>query len=72
MSGPEPEPIPRPLCVWCSAPWTADMLKVWAKADIEHGFYPGEDDIVGYDITIDVTCSSCNRLVYRKEVRSDP
>jgi hypothetical protein len=28
-----------------------------------------DDDIVGYDITIDVTCSSCNRLVYRKEVR---
>jgi hypothetical protein len=45
------------------------MLKVWANADIEHGYNPGEDDIDGYDITIGVTCSSCNRLVYRKEVR---
>jgi hypothetical protein len=35
MSRPEPEPIPPPLCVRCSAPWTADMLKAWAKADID-------------------------------------
>ena len=68
----EPEgfaPGARPICVFCNAPWTDDMLKVMAEADIENGYYEGDYSVVGYDVSIDVTCSSCNRLVYRKELR---
>lgn len=56
---------PPPLCVWCSAPWTDDMMKVYADADISWGDYGGLD---GIEVTIDVTCSTCNRLVYQKHV----
>lgn len=64
--------IPPPLCVFCSAPWTDDMLHIYASADIELGYYEGEIDGVTTDIKIDVTCSSCDRLVYRKEIRRLP
>lgn len=62
----EIEAPPPPLCVYCSAPWTEDMMSVYADADIEHGYY---DDmyIEHIDMVVDVTCSSCKRLVYRKE-----
>lgn len=60
---------PPPLCVFCGKPWTDEMLKVFAEADIEHGYYEGDYSVVGYDVSIDVTCSSCKRLVYRKELR---
>jgi len=59
---------PPPLCVFCNAPWTDEMLKVLAETETEPGYY-GETYVVGTDITIDVTCSSCKRLVYRKECR---
>lgn len=57
---------PPPLCVWCGAPWTDDMLKAYAYADCSCGEYGSIESV---EITIDVTCSSCNRLVYRKEVK---
>lgn len=60
---------PPPLCVWCSAPWTDDMLKVYVTADLDWGYYPGDFTIEGADTVIDVTCSSCGKLVYRKEIR---
>ena len=69
MSSP-PDKIPPPLCVFCNAPWTDDMVKVYTKGDFDFGFYPGEFSVNGYDTTIDVTCSSCKRLVYQKEVRT--
>ena len=28
-----------PLCVFCDAPWTADMLKVMTEAELEDGYY---------------------------------
>lgn len=58
-----------PLCVYCSAPWTSDMMHVYSEADEEFGYYPGEHCINGIDSTIEVTCSTCGRLVYKKEVR---
>lgn len=64
------EQIPPPLCVWCSAPWTDDMLHVQTEADIDYGYYPGDMTIEGFDTVIDITCSSCKRLVYRKEIRT--
>lgn len=67
---PADEKPPPPLCVFCSAPWTDDMLKVFVTADLDFGYYPGEFRMDGADAVIDVTCSSCSRLVYRKEVRA--
>lgn len=67
----EPEEvIPPPLCVFCKAPWTDDMLTVYAEADMDWGYYPGDGHVDHIDAKIDVVCSSCNRLVYRKEVRN--
>ena len=63
------EAPPPPLCVFCSAPWTDDMLKVFAEAELEHGYYEGDVSVESIDAMIDVTCSTCKRLVYRKEVR---
>ena len=62
---------PPPLCVFCNAPWTDDMMKVYAKADMDWGYYPGEASLEGIVVNIDVTCSSCGRTVYRKECRDD-
>lgn len=64
----EAEAPPPPLCVFCNAPWTDDMLQVFAEASLERGYYEGDVSVDTIDVTIDVTCSSCNRLVYRKEV----
>ncbi len=67
--GKAPE-IPKPLCVFCSKPWTDEMVQVSASAELEHGYYPGEIDGCEIDTVIDVICSSCDRLVYRKECRT--
>ena len=63
------EKPPPPLCVYCSAPWTDDMLKAYGEADIENGYYPEEYYFQAFNAVIDVTCSTCKRLVYRKELR---
>jgi len=59
---------PPPLCVWCKAPWDDDMLKVYCEADVTFGDYGSVD---GIETTIDVTCNSCNRLVYRKHIQQE-
>ena len=59
---------PPPLCVFCNAPWTDDMMKVFTKTAIENGYYPGEFEMGETDVSIDITCSSCGRLVYKKEI----
>lgn len=62
-------PGARPICGFCNAPWTDDMLKLQAEADEDWGYYPGDHCIDGIDATVDIVCSSCNRLIYRKEIR---
>lgn len=57
-----------PLCVFCSAPWTADMVQVSAEVELEHGYY-GSVSLGEADAVVDITCSTCKRLVYRKEIR---
>lgn len=57
-----------PLCVFCNAPWTDDMIKVSAEAEMEHGYY-GDSWVDHIDAKVDIVCSSCSRLVYRKELR---
>ncbi len=61
--------IPKPLCVFCSAPWTDEMVQVLAEAEINWGYYPGDGSVDEIEVKIDVVCSSCKRLVYRKECR---
>lgn len=63
---------PPPLCVWCGAPWTDDMLKVAATANMDYGYYPEDVWVESFDAVIDVHCGSCKRLVYRKELRNLP
>ena len=59
--------IPKPLCVFCSAPWTDDMVKISAQAEIEWGYYPDDGSIQEIEVKVDIVCSSCGKLVYRKE-----
>lgn len=58
----------RPLCPFCSKPWTDDMIRVFdIDASHGHGSYNfGPED---QQATIDITCTSCERLIYRKEYR---
>lgn len=58
-----------PLCVFCSAPWTDDMINVSTEAEMETGYY-GDSYVSSIDAVIDIKCSSCQRLVYRKEIRT--
>jgi hypothetical protein len=53
--------------VFCNAPWTDDMLKIFAEAEIEDGYY-GEYYLRHVDVSISVKCSSCGRLVYQKHI----
>lgn len=44
------------------------MLKAYAYADYSGGDYGTVESV---EITIDVTCSTCKRLVYRKHIEQD-
>jgi hypothetical protein len=40
------------------------------EASIDNGYYPDDYSVEHIDVVIDVNCSSCQRLVYRKELRT--
>jgi hypothetical protein len=56
--------VQRPLCVFCSAPWTDDMIEVEASSS-------GGCDSCGYGATtsgtITINCHSCGKLIYQKD-----
>ena len=58
----------RPLCPFCSRAWSARMMEMFAEASALSGYY-GEPS--GVELVIDISCDSCDRLIYRKEVQDE-
>lgn len=52
------------LCPFCNAPYTAEMEKQLYVGGYCETCGPNQDDFTG---TIDIICSNCKKLVYRKE-----
>lgn len=55
----------RPLCPFCSKPWSDDMVRVYDVVTSAGCETCGYGSTV--EATIDITCNSCNRLIYRKQ-----
>jgi hypothetical protein len=57
--------IVRPLCPFCSAPWTDDMIKV-EDVSCSQGC-----DTCGYggsaSGTVKIHCEACEKLIYQKD-----
>lgn len=64
-------PGARPLCVFCCAPWTDDMITTLHSSEVEMGYYRDCVSSIELREVIDITCGSCDRLIYRKEIRKD-
>ncbi len=57
----------RPVCVFCNAPWSDDMIKIMHQTEVEIGYY-GDPEGVDLQLKIDIDCHACGRLIYRKEI----
>lgn len=51
-----------PLCPFCSAPWTEDMIELEGGASEQY-------ESVGPECygAVKITCEACDRLIYEKE-----
>lgn len=54
----------RPLCAFCNAPWSDDMIRTFNYSTEESGYY--DEVIVEYSFEVKIECHSCNRLIYQK------
>ena len=64
------QPGARPICVFCNAPWSDKMIRVF-DVDAQHGegsYDFGPEDM---EATVEIKCHSCGRLIYKKEFRAD-
>lgn len=53
------QPGARPICPFCNAPWTDDMINIQIDLeDYESGAFAAAD--------VDITCANCKRLIYVK------
>lgn len=52
-------------CTYCDALWDAEMME---KLDLSEGSYTPDCVCSRIHGQIDITCSNCKKLVYRKEV----
>ena len=52
--------VSKILCPFCSSPWTDAMVKIWHESS---GCPSGGYDTDAY---LDITCATCERLIYRK------
>lgn len=64
------QPGAIPICAFCSASWTEEMLAIFAQTEIEDGYY-GAIGANPVWVDIDITCAACKRLIYRKQVYAD-
>ena len=55
------------LCPYCSSPYTAEMEEVLDDVGFKCDTCGPITEIQG---TIDIYCSNCKKLVYRKEVKN--
>jgi hypothetical protein len=60
----------RPLCPFCSAPWTDAMIRVF-DIDARHGRDSYDFGPEDQQATVDITCTTCKRLIYRKHYKGD-
>ena len=60
---------PPPLCVFCSAPWTDEMVQLLDVSSTSG--CPSCGYGAGVEATLKIVCSSCDRLVYEKEFKHE-
>lgn len=54
----------RPKCVWCSADWSDDNIKVY---DLDAGDHCDSGRFYAESCTVSISCHKCGKEMYRKE-----
>ena len=64
MTGKDVNSLNKILCPFCSAPWTEENIKTY---DLDAADHCASGRFYHECCTIEITCHSCNRIMYRKE-----